>query len=222
VPLSSTVDQLQDKTEPVVVLAIGDSTTAHAEGNWLTSVSRWMGERYDRPTTIHPWSEGLNPPGYLEPVSLTGGPGAPLTVWAASASGQDVNYTLSKLDRMTPMPPGAVDWVILNHGHNSGPDQLLPQLTDLLSEVEMRWPQAAVTVVKQNPQTMRGRVAKHRENLDDLEWYATREGYQVLDVFSLFQGDGLLDEVGIHPTPAGYALWTRAAQDMIKRAEREG
>jgi hypothetical protein len=209
--------RLDDMGRPFTVAVIGDSTGA-AAASWVVDVARWLNETYDRPVTLHPWF--LGEPGYGPPGTIGSASGAaPVTIWNGSASGQNVDYSR---EHLTAMIPAGVepDLIMFNHGHNVAAGALVHEAGPFVLDLAGRFPDSAVLLMTQNPETG-DHAAAQDANMADWRTWAERFGFPLVDVASVFERRPgwrrLVDSTGVHPTDRGYALWAGAIEAWINR-----
>lgn len=113
----------------------------------------------------------------------------------------------------------------LSLGHNEqgsiGAGELARYGT-LLTTLKSYLPATAPVVLTQNPQIAPStRVQEHGVRMPQLQAYAVRSGYDVVDVFRAFHVAGpetVVSADGIHPNAAGNALWAGVIQDILAQS----
>lgn len=149
-------------------------------------------------------------------TNLSVTPQAPtLTVRSGSGSGKTCVYSQTNF---TAQVPGRPDVTIINYGHNEGFQDARPAYLRLLDQLLAYYPKTAVLCTVQNPRArtaMEYAEAVARNN--SINTLAVNDGHGVIDVESAFLADpayavNLLNPDGLHPSPAGSAVW--AAENM--------
>ncbi len=206
---------------------IGDSTGVDSTAGWQMKVMDWLSVKTGRPWEMRQWhqDEAYGPPGYFpDPWKYGGGTGAPITLWNASAGGEDFEYTADHLGKMYPKGLKSVDLLMVNHGHNvDPPHQYYYTGVPVMERLLKRYPEAAMLIMAQNPE--KGSVT----NMTDLESvlgyvYTLEEvrGADVVDVHQAFEDTGhpqkLIDETNFHPSPKGYRMWADLVVDRLSQA----
>ena len=144
-----------------------------------------------------------------------------LTVFNGSMPGSQLSYAQSRVALMFPEAP---DVVIINSGHNYGagsPAVYLTAVDDYISALHAVYPAARIIVSSQNPEfsPAANRVA-HARRLTELRVYALANGYGYVPAHEAFLnepdgGASLVNGDGIHPTPAGSALWAATFDNYL-------
>ena len=203
--------------EPFTLTVIGDSTGYSTTG-WVRPTVEVITAATGKAAVVHDWD--ATAVGYAAPVTI--GDGQPtLTVWNGSASGKNADYAA---ENAAALMPEKSDLIIINHGHNSGAVfNAMEHLKRLVSAVRTsgNGKDAALVVTAQNPRTD-GEAGKVGAEVvaATKETAATYEGVTVLDVHSAFQNSGqplpsLLVSDGLHPSPAGYEVWSAAVLESL-------
>lgn len=211
VAIGEAMQRLADPSRSFTMAILGDSTGADAD-SWPTLVGEWMGAKYDRTVTVYPWNEQKDPVGFTKPRQLAGGANAAITIYNGSAPNRNAAYSLATLDEMIPVDMETVDLVLINHGHNQPTDSLTPQVNALAMKLSEVAPQAAVSMILQNPQRVASsHVVEHTNNTGAMRVYAERFAYETIDVRQAYldYGDfGSLYKDNVHPGGAkGYRIW---------------
>ena len=154
-------------------------------------------------------------------ASVDADAGQKLTVFNGSMPGSQLIYAQSRVALMFPEAP---DVVIINSGHNYGagsPAVYLTAVDDYISALHAVYPDARIIVSGQNPEfsPAANRVA-HARRLTELRVYALTNGYGYVPALEAFMnepdgGASLVMGDGIHPTPAGSALWAATFDNYL-------
>ena len=147
--------------------------------------------------------------------------GQRLIVYNGSHPGSTLAYQSSRVAAQFPTAP---DVVIINSGHNYGagsPAVYLTAVDDYISALHAVYPAARIIVSSQNPEfsPAANRVA-HARRLTELRVHALANGYGYVPAHEAFlnEPDGGVSFVmgdGIHPTPAGSALWAATFDNYL-------
>lgn len=203
--------RLDDPSRPFTMVVLGDSTGADPS-SWPTLVGEWISSKYNRPVTMHLWNESQSPAGYLPPIKIGEGAGAPVTLYNASAAGKDAAYTSTHLDKMIPIELPAVDLVLINHGHNHSLNMLVEKVDPLVRTISTAAPSAALGLILQNPEEGGQEHAAVQDiNTEALRQYANRSSLETVDVREAFLSYGdfrSLYRDSVHIAgEEGYRLW---------------
>nr|WP_238403682.1 SGNH/GDSL hydrolase family protein [Gordonia desulfuricans] len=194
-------------TEPRTIVLLGDSTGASPTG-WAPALGRAISASLQRPVATAYWNTETT--AYGKPVSLGTGPNGPIGFWNGSAAGVDAAYARKHLDTMIgkDVTPSII---LLDFGLTEDTTKpLAPQIQPLITDLQKKYPEAAIAVIKQNP---------HRDGSDaqQMSGFAAAmdtEGIQVIDVYSAFPTDpaarAQLMSDDVNPNAAGQELWTKA------------
>ena len=147
--------------------------------------------------------------------------GQRLIVYNGSHPGSTLAYQSSRVAAQFPTAP---DVVIINSGHNYGAGTATDYLTavdNYITAVHAVYPAARIIVSSQNPEfsPAANRVA-HARRLTELRVHALANGYGYVPAHEAFlnEPDGGVSFVmgdGIHPTPAGSALWAATFDNYL-------
>lgn len=199
--------------QPVTVQVFADST-GNDRYEWVYQWARIVGRRFHRTvqiSTIDPATFA-----YPAPETITTGTGPPVTIWNASLPGYDPAREVAlfgKLARAT-----NVDLLFLDHGHNGVESALWDDLNALTEKARARWPNTAVVVIAQNPDTKgAAAIAQQRQAVADVKAWAKVAHYELADVFAAFGPDPAMYTLpdGIHPNEAGGRLWGQTVAKLF-------
>lgn len=202
---------------PFTLAVIGDSTGFSSTG-WVRPTVEAITAQTGKAAIVRDWD--VDTGAYAAPITV--GDGEPtLTVWNGSASGRNADYAAQNIATLL---PEKADLVIVNHGHNSpAVYNATEHLKRLLNAIRTgtNGKDAALVVTAQNPRTD-GEAAKIDAEVVTATktTAATYKGATVLDVYGGFQDGGqplpsLLAADGLHPSPAGYKVWSAAALKLL-------
>ncbi|MDL9948720.1 SGNH/GDSL hydrolase family protein [Gordonia sp. ABSL11-1] len=191
---------------PKTIVLLGDSTGADPNG-WAPALGRSISQNLERPVATRFWNASTNAYGPI--VGLGDGTNGAVGFWNASASGKNVDYTMSNLDRMI-QSDVTPDLILLNFGQTQDTAKpLAPQVQPLVTELRSKYPNASIAVIKQGPR-------QGSDSSSQLSGYASAmdaEGIQVIDVYSAFPTDpaGLSAVMRdtVNPNAQGQKLWTK-------------
>lgn len=217
--IAEVMPRLTDPTRPFTVVVLGDSTGAAREG-WVVQTARAMGARSGKDTKVHQWSVEAEPNGYLAPWGIAPGAQPGVTIWNASASGKNYEYTHNHWDEMIPIPGDAVDLVILNHGHNEPAGVMTSLTVRTMRKAVDQFPNAAIVATIQNPERPGSDHADiHAANMSSLKAAVTNIGGEVIDVESAYYAaegwETMFDEGNLHPDQRGYDLWSGVIRQQL-------
>lgn len=193
---------------PKTIVLLGDSTGASPTG-WAPALGSAISTTLDRPVATRYWNVGTSQYGPI--VGLGEGKNGPVGFWNGSAPGKDAAYAQQNLSSLI-RPEVTPDLILLNFGHTEDSSKpLAPQIQPLIADLQKKYPNAKIAVIKQNPG--QGSAA---ESSDQLSGYASAmdaEGVQVIDVYSAFPSDqsalaGVMSD-DVNPNAAGQQLWTK-------------
>ncbi|MGW0036315.1 SGNH/GDSL hydrolase family protein [Gordonia sp. NPDC003376] len=193
--------------EPRTIVLLGDSTGASTTG-WAPALGRAISTTLQRPVATAYWNTETN--GYGKPVPLGTGPNGPIGFWNGSATGVDAAYAREHLDAMIgkDVTPSII---LLDFGLTEDTTKpLAPQIQPLITDLQKKYPQAAIAAIKQNPR----RDGSDAEQMSGFAAAMDAEGVQVIDVYSAFPTDpaarAQLMSDDVNPNAAGQELWTKA------------
>lgn len=210
----TSVRELLQQPDPIVVVALGDST-GNESWEWPYEWARRLA--VTRPVTVVPW-DGLTEAGYEAPLPLSeqtqpGGPGQ-LTLYVGHQDGASAAYPTQHLAELFPQAP---DLVMLNYGHNNTISTIEAELDQTLTALRDSFgPTLPVILTLQQPQTGDAN-AQVRAAVRD---FASAHALGWIDVAASFaehQADGeilMMDDV--HPNEAGQALWADKVAAVLR------
>jgi len=211
VTVADAMARLNDPARPWTLTVLGDST-GNGQDEWVYLTAARLSEKYQRPVTVHDWSETQNV--YVSENTVGGGSNAPITIWNASASGMNADYSLQFLDVEEPAPS---DLIIVNHGHNyAEPNNAVQSLSALLHKLDTQ-ADAGLAVTLQ-PARLDDTADMHASIIAAYrEKFAGRE---LIDVWSAWEATGditpLLNENDKrHPTQEGSRVWADAVGSFL-------
>lgn len=220
--MAEVLPRLDDEDDEFTIVVFGDSTGVSSKG-WQVLVPQWLGERYDRPVTLHPWNR--DDERYDQAWGLGSGSNAPITVWNASSPGRPVAFAQEHQADMVPIAPEDVDLVFMNFGHTERPDAAVQNVSWFSRDVAAEYKNAAVVYLKQNPDHSKSPLRGiQKMNAYRLETWAENYHFDSIPIYDAFEATGRVDELMdeptlIHPNDAGYRVWADA---MIKRLKEDG
>lgn len=221
--LAEVLPRLRDTTRPFNVVVFSDSTGAGRE-TWTALTGEWLGEKYGRTVEAVQWDIHEEPNGYRgSKWHLSVGEGEMVNWWNGASAARDAVYSLANIDEIAPIPGETVDLVFVNHGHNHSDNELVPEVRALVEEATARYPNAAIAIVMQNPETEESphQPTQERE-VRALGQWATRMGYPLIDVYTPFSEqdvDALIDDTLYHPTDEGYRFWADRVIEALDAAD---
>jgi lysophospholipase L1-like esterase len=221
--LADVLPRLRDTARPFNVVVFSDSTGAGRE-TWTALTGEWLGDKYGRTVEGVQWDIHEEPNGYRgSKWHLSEGEGAVVNWWNGASAGRDAVYSLENIDEIAPIPGESVDLVFVNHGHNHSKGELVPEVKALVTEATARYPNAAVALVAQNPESSDSphQPTQQRE-VQALGQFAKFQGYPIIDVYTPFSEqdvDALIDDTLYHPTPDGYQFWADQVTQALDAAD---
>lgn len=214
--LADVLPRLSDRSRPFNVAVLSDSTGAAAEG-WTQLTASWLATKANRDLHYLQWvtpKDKNDQSGAYEAneYNLPEGRRGELNWWNASAPGRNVDYSILNLRTEIPAPAKDVDLVIVNHGHNQTVRLLDKEVGGAMRELAMRYPNAAIVGILQNPESKKSPDYEvHEKNVEALASWCRAETFQCIDVHQAFASqpnyEPLIDDTFVHPTAAGYKLW---------------
>lgn len=216
-PLELAREVLQGE-DPVVVLALGDST-GNDLGEWTYRWARSLAET--RPTSISPWNEWTED-GYVEAEALSTAEGLGLEdgadrgavlVLSGHQSGAAAAYPASRIEALVPEQP---DLVILNFGHNNSVDDVAEGLDETLAALrDQVGDDVPVVVTLQQPQF----ADQNADVREVVAAWAEENDLPTIDVAARFQQEredpGELLTDALHPNDEGSALWAEVVGEVL-------
>lgn len=190
-----------------IISVLGDST-GNSAGEW---VDLWAQDLARNATvTVHMWDQ-LEQQYYSQP-KVYGTAEKQITIWNGSMSGASADYPVDKLPVIQPETP---DVVLLSFGHNGTPQNIGPAFQATYDAVIAAAPDAATTVIIQNPANP-PRTERTNENQAAVKQWAETNDLPTLDVRAAFDTEPdltallLNDGTGVHPNEAGSRVWADA------------
>lgn len=113
------------------LLVVGDGFS-HLPGQWLQLWADRVGR--DRPVTIHHWGEAADV-AFNDPIELSTGDGAPLSLWSASRDGTTIHDAAQDYPRFVEAS-ARPDAVLVSMGLDSGEEDVAAGLDELLAQVD--------------------------------------------------------------------------------------
>lgn len=205
VTFDQAVARLETPTRPWTLVVVGDST-GYGPDRWVDQLAPLVAAKRDRQVVLHDWNDVT---GKYDPARTIGRGGAPITIWNAATPGKTPDYARGQLPELIP-DAVAPDVIIVNHGHNTGPD-VAHDLSGLMQAIALRFPDAPIAGTVQNPfrgddrATQKARAAQERA-------YAEQGGWRVIDVYSAFARQPELAPLYLddrHENARGGLLWAR-------------
>lgn len=214
--------KMDRSTEDVSILVLGDSTGDDST-EWVRLLTGHLATHWPTHTVIyHSWDETTVV--YRPAVTVQTGTGPTLHVWNGSAAGQSTRYSLAPAFQSLVIDTDP-DLVLVSHGHNEGSDtgtdqdreRWRGQMSALTETVAYELPDAAISIVIQNPRRHQPLVQAQRASL--YSSMAAARGYGIIDVHSAYTAnptwgtDWMRDD--IHPNEAGSVAWAQAVYDDL-------
>ena len=212
------IDKLTGDAADGTILVIGDST-GNEPGEWPDRLGRLLAARYPAFTISY---RQFNLSGFQEVWKHKGTGDHTLTIDNASWGGRSTRWHLAPhLAALVAVHP---DLIYVNHGHNDG--YTVPaepywrdDLLALTESLNLASPKSEIVLIAQNPRTADPSMDARRPVTQDV---AQERGYGFVNVWQAFHDaapDGvgsLLISDGIHPNPAGSAVWADAVlRDLV-------
>lgn len=221
--LADVLPRLRDTSRAFNVVVFSDSTGAGRE-TWTALTGEWLGEKYGRTVEGQQWDIHDDPNGYRgSKWNLSKGDGVLVNWWNGASAGEDAVYSLANIDAIAPIPGNTVDLVFINHGHNHSDGELVTEVSDLVEEAVARYPNAAITIVLQNPEASSSpHQPTQKREIFALRQWTERRGYPMIDVWTPFTEqdvDSMLDDTLYHPTQAGYQFWADVVTAQLDAAD---
>ncbi|MDO5738876.1 MAG: SGNH/GDSL hydrolase family protein [Ornithinimicrobium sp.] len=201
----TSVRTLLQQPDPIVIVALGDST-GNDSWEWPYEWARRLA--VTRPVTVVPW-DGLTEAGYEAPLPLSevpqpGGPGK-ITLYVGHQDGATAAYPTQHLAELFPQAP---DLVMLNYGHNNTVSTIEAELDQTLTALRDSFgPELPVILTLQQPQAGDAN-AQVRTAVHD---FASEHALGWIDVAASFAEHQAAGEIlmmdDVHPNEAGQALW---------------
>lgn len=213
---------LRNETADSSVLFVGDST-GNEPTEWIYLLTGLVAAQWPRWTVNYRLWNGTSST-YDPAVTIQAGTGPrTLTIYNASIAGTRTDSWLgSRADAaLFTLDP---KMVVVSLGHNEqdiAPSVWHGRYAALTEEISLRLPGADLLLILQNPATGNARQQARAEIYREI---AARRGYGLVDVQQAFLDTGnaaglTLD--GIHPNPAGSALWAATvAKAFVYQAGR--
>lgn len=225
------------------LVLLGDSTgvvqNSTTDPRWCLLLARFLAAQYPAYTVnFRQWNDAgqvydalptTNSSQVVQTGTGTDNGGGPfvLTVYSGSVSGSSAEYLGNSgvSTRLSLMIPTAPELVICSYAKNSTETlagAYRKHIWALVRIIKDFFPAAGVGLVVQCPNiSPRVDIADLWNRLADVRALAASEGYWLADVAQAFvdQGDytALLNADGIHPSPAGSALWAATVQRLFAR-----
>lgn len=143
------------------------------------------------------------------------------SVYNGSVAGETVSYAndSTRFPKLTPM---TADLAFISYGHNET-GITYPGFSTLASALVAKWPQVGVVPVLQNPETLtaktQAQINAHAMRMDLVAALAGVSRWPVMDVYRAFLDSGTalttLVPDGLHPSPAGTAMWLALAKKLF-------
>ncbi|WP_305783752.1 SGNH/GDSL hydrolase family protein [Symbioplanes lichenis] len=215
--------QRLDSGQPTTITLLGDST-GDAEDEWFSSLSVWLAGRYPaHRTTYQLWDDRGQ--AYGTETVLGGAVGGPaLKIYNGSVAGKTAAYALDD-DHFRELTSHVSHLYVINYGHNERDATTYPDYAVLTGRLHAKHPAAGIVPVLQNPESTANAVA-HAERIQTVRTLAGENRWPVIDAYNAFRADPrplsdlLID--GVHPRPAGHALWLAAAQRVFLDQSAQG
>jgi hypothetical protein len=198
--------------EPVQIVVVGDST-GYQDMQWVMTMAADLSNQYNRSTGVPRWNKDTLT--YDPAVEVGNGSGAPLTIWNGSATGQPPAYSSANLTALIPIPDPAL--IIVNHGHNTGPDPVL-DIKRLTDNITAGFPDTRLAVTVQNPNTVASPEQYAATASLIQTWLATQSGWTTIDAYAAFMAQPnpkSLYQDARHPNAAGGRLWADVAKAAL-------
>lgn len=205
VTFDQAVARIKDRGRPWTLAVVGDST-GYGPDRWVDQLARIVSKQQKRKVVLHDWNDDAVA---YDTAKLIGSGGATLTIWNASAAGRGPGYSREHLREM--IPEGVTpDVIIVNHGHNVGPD-IAQDTAGLMSALRFQFPTAPFAYTVQNP-FRPDTAAEQAERAADELAYAKRHTWRIIDVYDAFTSAPDLDalyEDDRHENERGGLLWAQ-------------
>lgn len=198
--------KLTRNAEDASLMLISDSTGTATY--WSPIFFAGLAARFPAYTVVtRTWSTGTD--SYGSPVTIQTGTGDfTLTIYNMSISGANT-ATFLVPHFQTMIADVQPDYAFISLGHNEGAiaRQWAPQYLELVVSVVQACPDTAFCVVAQNPAEADTNMELRAAIYADI---AAAYGFGFIDICAIFNQNGgaaALDIDGVHPNPAGSALW---------------
>jgi lysophospholipase L1-like esterase len=214
-------------TRPATLL--GDST-GNEPSEWFSTLSVWLADRYPaHRTTYRLWSDPQQAYGTATVLGAGAASGPTLTIDNASVPGTKADYATdsTRFPKLTAHPS---DLYVINYSHNEGAATTYPSYATLTSALHAKHPAAGIVPVLQNPESgpdkTTAQIAAHAQRIQIIRTLAGENRWPVIDAYSAFRSDtrtqATLVPDGVHPSPAGHALWATVARTMFLDQSAQG
>lgn len=225
----ATLLQRLESGQSAVVTLLGDST-GNEETEWFYALSTWLaGSHPTHRTTYRMWSDPRQ--AYDAGIELEAGTanGPTLTIYNGSVPGTKAGYATDPT-RFAKLTAQTSDLYVINYSHNEGAATTYPSYVDLTDALRARHPAAGIVPVLQNPEGAPGKTAEqaaaHAQRIQIIRTLAGENRWPVIDAYSAFRADGrplsTLVPDGVHPAPAGHAIWASIAQRVFLDPSAQG
>jgi hypothetical protein len=207
-----TLAEKLSREQPVSIYVVGDATGSGDE-QWVATMARDLSAKYDRATDIVRWN--LLTLSYDPVVRIGSGSGAPLTIWNGSALEQTPAYSAANLARLIPV--SRADLIIVNHGHNAGPDFVL-DISRLSTEIRGTYRNTPLAVTIQNPALSEASATYTATAEKIRRWTASGLNWTVIDVFTAYMDEPNLEALyqdDRRPNDAGARVWADTAKSAL-------
>ena len=221
--LADALPSIQDGERDFNIVVFGDSTGVSGTG-WQVLVPTWLGEKYDRPVTLHPWNRDD-----LKYDQLWGlrqsGKNAPITVWNGSSPGRNVAFAREHQKEIVPVDADSIDLVFVNFGHTEKLGLATDTVGSFMEDLAKEYPNAPIVYLKQNPDRSESPLIETQAaNVEALEQWTAEHKFESIPVYDAFIKAGNVDSLIdgptlIHPNEKGYKIWSKV---MIKRLKDDG
>jgi lysophospholipase L1-like esterase len=227
----ATLLQRLDSGQSAVITLLGDST-GNEPSEWFYTLSVWLaGRNPTHRTTYRMWSDPLQAYDTATVLGAGAASGPALTIYNASVPGTKAGYATDPT-RFAKLTAHVSDLYVINYSHNEGAATTYPGYADLTSALQARHPAAGIIPVLQNPEGPGAagktgqQIAAHDQRIQIIRTLAGENRWPVIDAYSAFRADGrsqatlVLD--GVHPSPAGHAIWAAVAQKVFLDQSAQG
>jgi hypothetical protein len=223
--------QRLDSGQSAVVTLLGDST-GNETSEWFHNLSVWLaGRSPDHRTTYRTWSDPDQAYGTATVLGAGAPSGPALTIYNGSVPGTKASYA-TDATRFAKLTAHASDLYVINYSHNEGAATTYPDYATLTGALQAKHPAAGIIPVLQNPESEGSagktaeQIAAHAQRLQIIRTLAGENRWPVIDAYNAFRNDARspaeLVPDGVHPSPAGHALWVTVAQRVFLDQSAQG
>jgi hypothetical protein len=212
------------QVKTVTITTSAQTVTITVNGVTLTySLSTVEQQVFRSPTTVGFYANGTVAGTSIDSLNIVPG-GLFLDIWNASMPGATASYSYTRFAQQLVV---AAEMTITNYGHNQTYQDIRPELLALARGVLNYNPRTQLALTAQNPRAAtNGKFTDGIVKNQAIASLAATEGYGLIDAGSAFlanpnyAADWLLSD-GLHPNAAGSVVWSRAAQDFMRRTRTQ-